>query len=174
MNVTEVSICLPPHSDKNRSFLAFASILLDDNFAVHDLRVIALPSGRLFVSMPSRSRKTQCPHCQHNTPMVLRCCGHCGELLPSLTGHGKEWRSRNIMNVAYPVNQSTRKQLETAILHVFLLEQKRSREANYVRCWSVYRPSNGGWELIAVKARHNDNDTGGDERGGVGHGCQGN
>lgn len=50
MKITEVKISLMPGKDPLK---AFASIIFDDCFVVHDLRVIRT-GGKTFVAMPSK------------------------------------------------------------------------------------------------------------------------
>ena len=50
MKITEVKINLMPGQDPLK---AFASIIFDDCFVIHDLRIIKTPN-RMFVAMPSK------------------------------------------------------------------------------------------------------------------------
>ena len=54
MKITEVKINLMPGQDPLK---AFASIIFDDCFVVHDLRVIKT-EGKIFVAMPSKKIKS--------------------------------------------------------------------------------------------------------------------
>jgi len=50
MNITEVTVFR-----RNRKKLkGIASIVIDDAFAVHDIKIIESPEGKLFITMPSR------------------------------------------------------------------------------------------------------------------------
>ncbi len=51
MKITNVSICKSDREDSRMK--AIASVLLDDEFAVHDIRIIEGTKG-LFIAMPSR------------------------------------------------------------------------------------------------------------------------
>ncbi len=53
MEITEVKISLMPNQDPLK---AFASIIFNDCFVVHDLRVIKT-KGKIFVAMPSKKIK---------------------------------------------------------------------------------------------------------------------
>ena len=53
MKITEVKISLMPNQDPLK---AFASIIFDDSFVVHDLRIIKT-KGKVFVAMPSKKIK---------------------------------------------------------------------------------------------------------------------
>ena len=53
MKITEVKISLMPDQEPLK---AFASIIFDDCFVVHDLRIIKT-KGKIFVAMPSKKIK---------------------------------------------------------------------------------------------------------------------
>ena len=55
MNITNVSIRKSDREDSRMK--AIASVLLDDEFAVHDIRIIEGTKG-LFIAMPSRKTST--------------------------------------------------------------------------------------------------------------------
>ena len=55
MKITNVSIRKSDREDSRMK--AIASVLLDDEFAVHDIRIIEVTKG-LFIAMPSRKTST--------------------------------------------------------------------------------------------------------------------
>lgn len=56
MKITNVSIRKSDREDSRMK--AIASVLLDDEFAVHDIRIIEGTKGCLFIAMPSRKTST--------------------------------------------------------------------------------------------------------------------
>ena len=55
MKITSVSV--RKITKENSRFRGIASVLLDDSFAIHDIRIIEGDNG-LFISMPSRKTAT--------------------------------------------------------------------------------------------------------------------
>uniref|UniRef100_UPI00197E7E25 septation protein SpoVG family protein n=1 Tax=Paludisphaera soli TaxID=2712865 RepID=UPI00197E7E25 len=111
---------------------AYASILIDDAFAVRDLRIIDDPRG-LMIAMPSRKLADHCPECDHKTPYADNYCGRFGARLPEgrtslrINPSGRECR---YTDVAHPVTQEGRRQIEVALLEAYAAEVERVRPAD--------------------------------------------
>ncbi len=108
MNITEVRVKLMRNrSDRLR---AFCSITIDDDFVVHDLRVIEGRKG-FFVAMPSRKLADNCPRCGSKNELRSKFCSDCGARLA-------EGRQKNVkrdkvhVDVAHPINTECREMLQ--------------------------------------------------------------
>lgn len=76
MNVTEVRIKMPSPGENPR-LLAYCSLVLDGEYAVHDLKLIQGNSG-VILSMPSRRLMDRCPVCGCPNDLRSSYCGRCG------------------------------------------------------------------------------------------------
>ncbi len=121
LNITEVRVKLMEgRSDRLR---AFCSITIDDDFVVHDLRVIAGKKGR-FVAMPSRKLTDNCPRCGGKNHLRAKYCNDCGhELDENRAGSGKLH-----VDVAHPINTPCRKHIQSAVLEAYDEEIERKEQ----------------------------------------------
>ncbi len=115
MNITEVRVKLMRNrSDRLR---AFCSITIDDDFVVHDLRVIEGRKG-FFVAMPSRKLADNCPRCGSKNELRSKFCSDCGARLA-------EGRQKNVkrdkvhVDVAHPINTECREMLQERVLAAY-------------------------------------------------------
>lgn len=126
MNITEVRVKLMRHrTDRLR---AFCSITVDDDFVVHDLRVIEGRKG-LFVAMPSRKLSDNCPQCSAKNELRARFCGSCGSRLDE----GRAERAaasgdKYHVDVAHPINTPCREMVQNTVLAAYEEEERRARE----------------------------------------------
>ena len=121
LNITEVRVKLmEARSDRLR---AFCSITIDDDFVVHDLRVIAGKKGR-FVAMPSRKLTDNCPRCGGKNHLRAKYCNDCGHKLDEdRAGSGKLH-----VDVAHPINTPCRKHIQSAVLEAYDEEINRKEQ----------------------------------------------
>ena len=121
LNITEVRVKLmEARSDRLR---AFCSITIDDDFVVHDLRVIAGKKGR-FVAMPSRKLTDNCPRCGGKNHLRAQYCNDCGNKLDEdRAGSGKLH-----VDVAHPINTPCRKHIQSAVLEAYDEEISRKEQ----------------------------------------------
>lgn len=118
MRVTEVRARLVD-SISNSRLKAFCTVIFDDCFAIHDVRVIDGING-LFVAMPERIIHYRCEFCRFRNPCNNYHCGGCGGKL----------QARNItrderMNVAHPINSAIREEIEEKVLDTYEWELDR-------------------------------------------------
>ncbi len=124
MNITEVRVKLMrQRSDRLR---AFCSITIDDDFVVHDLRVIEGRKG-FFVAMPSRKLSSGCPNCGSKNPLRAKYCGDCGKSLPS-GRDGAKSRDKLHVDVAHPINTECREMLQSIVLEAYEQEEEKARQ----------------------------------------------
>lgn len=114
MKITEIRIT--PAEEREKPLVAYCSLTLEGCFAVHDLRLLQ-KHDRLFVAMPCRKRMIPCNRCTCKNIVQARFCNFCGS---ELEGPFQEDAERRIyIDVAHPVNETFRNELEKAILAKF-------------------------------------------------------
>jgi stage V sporulation protein G len=107
---------------------AFCSITIDNDFVVHDLRVIEGRKG-LFVAMPSRKLSDNCPRCGAKNELRAKYCGECGGGLDESRAEKiVGGRDKLHVDVAHPINTPCREQLQAAVLAAYGEEESRERE----------------------------------------------
>lgn len=137
MNITEIIVKLAGPEDPGRPrLLAYASVVFDDQLAVHDLKVIEGRNG-LFVAMPSKPAPVRCPCGRKTVPqdrgepvyakrgdayvLLGKNCPSCQAPLPAPEP------GRRFLDIAHPIRHSFRSEVEQAVLAEF--EQVKSRSA---------------------------------------------
>jgi len=116
LNITEVRVkLLEDRSDRLR---AFCSITIDDEFVVHDLRVIEGRKGH-FVAMPSRKLSDSCHACGGKNHLRAKYCSECGKDLDENRARG---RSKFHVDVAHPINTRCRELIQAKVLEIYLEE----------------------------------------------------
>lgn len=128
MNLTEIRTKLVQSSqDKLR---AYATITLDQALVIRDLKVIEGSKGP-FVAMPSRKLQARCSMCSTKNHVRARYCNECGHRL-----HGRDsanaQRGRLYADIAHPIHQAGRNEIQAQVLSAYLSELARSREDGYV------------------------------------------
>ena len=125
MNITEVRVkLLESRSDRLR---AFCSVTIDEDFVVHDIRVIEGRKGR-FVAMPSRKLSYNCSHCGGKNHLRAKYCNDCGHGLDERKGvSDARGRNKFHVDVAHPINTACRQILQSKVLEAYEEELSRSR-----------------------------------------------
>jgi len=129
MQITEVQVRLVPSNDAR--LRAFCSMTLDDEFVVHDIKIIQ-GHGEVFVSMPSRRVTDHCPQCGTTNHLRARYCNQCGT---SLLGHraaanGGE-KPRLHTDIAHPINAACRQRIQASLVEAFRKELVLSTQPGY-------------------------------------------
>jgi len=132
MNITEIRVkLLEGRADRLR---AFCSITLDEEFVVHDLRVIDGRKG-LFVAMPSRKLSDNCPRCGGKNHLRAKFCSECGAKLDEDRGAtGPGAREKFHVDVAHPINPSCRELIQSTVLSAYRDELDRVAEGLAPSC----------------------------------------
>mgnify|MGYP001081656569 CR=1 FL=1 len=116
MNITEVRVkLLGGRSDRLR---AFCSITINDEFVVHDLRVIEGRKG-MFVAMPSRKLSDGCPRCGGKNHLRAKFCSDCGEKLDE--NRAKDHDKFHV-DVAHPILPACRDMIQSVVLEAYRRE----------------------------------------------------
>jgi stage V sporulation protein G len=114
---------------RNRSdrLRAFCSVTIDDDFVVHDLRVIEGRKG-FFVAMPSRKLADNCPRCGSKNELRSKFCSECGARLEE--GRQKAVKRDKVhVDVAHPINTVCREMLQQRVLAAYQEEAAKGAEA---------------------------------------------
>ena len=132
MDISECRIKLTDdRSEGNESrLLAFASIVLDNEFAVRDVKVIQGTKG-VFVAMPSRKLTDDCPQCGAKSYLQSHYCHRCG------CRHDEHRATRGVRaklhaDVAHPISATCRAYIQVAVLAAYREELERSQRPSYV------------------------------------------
>lgn len=123
--ITSVDIHPAPPGD-NR-LLAFATIIVEDVFAVHDLRLIQVSGSAPFVAMPERKVQTRCPACHGKTPAVERYCCKCGAPVPAPGADQRLYAC-----VCHPIAQPCRNYINEAVVAAWERQRRSGGPATQV------------------------------------------
>jgi stage V sporulation protein G len=118
MTITDVRVTPEPGPGTLR---AYCSLVVGDELAVKDVKVIAKPDGRLFVAMPSRPLCDHC-RCGQRTRILANFCDQCGERLrPDRFREFDENgdRQRPFADVVFPISNAGRSVIEAAVLGAY-------------------------------------------------------
>ena len=124
MEITEVRVkLLMGRSDRLR---AFCSMTLDDEFVVHDLRVIDGRKG-MFVAMPSRKLSDNCPRCGGKNHLRASYCSECGA---ELDENRAQDRDKYHVDVAHPIEPACREKVQSTVLSAYWdeVEERKQEE----------------------------------------------
>ncbi len=122
MKVTEVRIRLIDNQFGNVNLKAKCVVIVDDMFAIHDMKVIEGKHG-LFVAMPQRKICDHCDVCDAATPLLSKYCQVCGILLENRDIHR---HSRELsLDIVHPVTNECREEIENKVLSAYQQEVDR-------------------------------------------------
>ena len=132
MKVTEVRIKLAQKSGPDDRLLGFATIVLDNELIIRELRVIDGKKG-IMVSMPSRRILHRCDRCGGKNDQMAAFCGHCGRRFPL--------RDRSILDdtekpqmfvdVCHPVRKCLRDEIHASVIHAYRMELIKASKPGY-------------------------------------------
>lgn len=130
MEITEVRIKLL--ENRRDKLQAFASITLQNEFVVRDLKIIGGAKG-FFVAMPSRKLSDRCQRCGGKNHLRASFCNDCGaKLRADRAGKDERGRAKLHADISHPINQACRDYLQAQVIEAFHREQERSKQAGYV------------------------------------------
>lgn len=129
MEVSEIRIKLT--GDRDDKLRAFCTITLDDCFVVRDLKIIRGAKGA-FVAMPSRKLADVCAKCGGKNHLRARFCNDCGfRLNPDRAERDEKGRAKLHADIAHPINQDYREQLQRLVLDAYEEELARATQPGY-------------------------------------------
>jgi len=130
LEITEVRIKLS--DDPSERLRAYCSVTLDHCFVVRDLKIIDGTNGP-FVAMPSRKLAAHCLRCRTKNHLRALYCNQCGGKLPTdRIIKDDDGRAKLYADIAHPINQVCREQIQDKVIAEFLLEQERAKLPGYV------------------------------------------
>lgn len=119
MEITDLCIDLPSNSnygpdDNRRNLLACFSLVFDEEFAVHSIKLIRGDKG-IFLAMPAERKTDHCPSCRGKNHLMANYCNNCGVALEK-DRHLKirpnnKGQVRLYNDMAFPITQDLRKYL---------------------------------------------------------------
>jgi len=132
MDISEVRMVLAEttlEDDDRPRVLAYCSVLFDNTFVVKEIKLIKKREGDgILLAMPSRKFQDHCPSCQARTDIDHLFCGKCGlALRENRANVGDKGILVIRIDIAHPINDAFRRQLEEAIVSCYnrkLAEQK--------------------------------------------------
>jgi stage V sporulation protein G len=130
LDITEVRIKLS--DDPSERLRAYCSITFDHCFVIRDLKIIDGTNGP-FVAMPSRKLAAHCPRCRTKNHLRALFCNQCGGKLPTdRIIKDDDGRAKLYADIAHPINQACREQIQEKVIAEYILEQERAKLPGYV------------------------------------------
>ncbi len=130
LDISEVRIKLS--DDPSERLRAYCSVTFDHCFVIRDLKIIDGTNGP-FVAMPSRKLAAHCPRCRTKNHLRALFCNQCGSKLPpDRIIKDDDGRAKLYADIAHPINQACREQIQEKVIAEYLLEQERAKLPGYV------------------------------------------
>jgi stage V sporulation protein G len=130
MEITEVRIFAKEGA--NNKLKAYATITIDNVFVVRNIKIIEGKTG-LFIAMPSRKIKENCPRCSHKNAVRSKFCNECGTQLPvqahpasSAPDAEHDLRQAEHKDIAHPITVQAREYIQKKILDAYQTEKSRA------------------------------------------------
>ncbi len=120
MKITEVRIKLATEDNPNNGRIrAYCSVILDDGFAIHDIKLIDGHKG-LFLAMPARKVLDRCPECREKNPVLAKYCNDCGvRLQDNRAAIQPNGHPRIFMDLASPTTPSVRDYFSRTVIDAY-------------------------------------------------------
>jgi len=129
MKISEVRIKLI--NSKDNRLRAFCSITIDNEFVVHDIRIIER-AGSVFVAMPSRKMTDHCDKCGGKNHLRAKFCNNCGaELKENRVIKDIKGRIKLHNDIAHPINVECRQRIQEKVIAAFKAEVEKSKKSDY-------------------------------------------
>ncbi len=130
MEITEIRVKLV--ENPRERLLAFCTLTFHREFVVRDVKIIDGPRGP-FVAMPSRKVMDRCDSCSAKNHLRARFCNECGHGLSSERApRDARGRPRLHVDVAHPINQECRSEIEGRIIAAYEEEQQKASQPGYI------------------------------------------
>jgi len=125
MKITEVRIFLKEGPDKKLK--AYATLTFDNCFVVRNVKVIQGNKG-LFVAMPSRKVRENCPKCNYKNAIRSKFCNQCGSKLPQAPLQTEQvpagQRQSEHRDIAHPITLECRAEIQRRVLDAYEKDSK--------------------------------------------------
>lgn len=126
MEITEIRII--KKEDPSKKLRAFVNVTFDGCFVVRDMKVVEGSKG-LFVAMPSRRLKSNCPKCNYKNNIGSRYCNHCGSEIPFQRDMKRDHKDSGHKDIAHPITLEFREKLQKAILEAYESQANQASES---------------------------------------------
>ncbi len=134
MEITSVTVSIPekyhPY-DREHKCKGFAHLCFDEQFVIHDIKIIEANDGTLFICMPDRKVMDTCPYryCHTRNHVRARFCNTCGHKLEEdRVRYKDDGRPDLYFDVAHPISQEYRKYMEEKVIAEYHAEVERLQE----------------------------------------------
>lgn len=127
MEISEIRIF--PKEGQDKKLKAYTTVTFDNAFVVRNIKVIQGSNG-LFIAMPSRKMKNQCPKCGFKNEVGSKFCNQCGADVQSVSTeiHVSDAKAEH-RDIAHPITQQFREYLQTKVLEAY--KNKVAEESNF-------------------------------------------
>ncbi|MCP4189750.1 MAG: hypothetical protein GY768_03895 [Planctomycetaceae bacterium] len=115
MQITDVQVNLCEGSEDR--LRAYCAIVIDDEFVVHNIRIIEKSNG-LLIAMPSRKLTLKCSSCRMKNPIDAKFCMTCGHTCDREEA-ARQAESKIHFDIAHPINPVCRQMIESAVLDAY-------------------------------------------------------
>ncbi len=130
MDISEIRVKLV--ENPRERLLAFCTVTFRREFVVRDVKIIDGPRGP-FVAMPSRKVMDRCKRCGGKNHLRSSFCNECGGALDrDRAPKDARGRPRLHVDVAHPINQDCRSNLESQVIASYHEELERASQPGYV------------------------------------------
>ena len=107
--------------DRASKLKAFAEIVIDGVFLVHNLKILVGDDGHAFIGMPNRKVTYHCPSCAYKNPLAAHYCSRCGSAISPENHDLREYE-----DIAHPLDAATRTYITEQVLAEYERELKRN------------------------------------------------
>src|SRR3989338_4638083 len=125
MEITEIRVFVKEGPDKKLK--AYTTVTFDHAFVVRNIKVIQ-GSNALFIAMPSRKIKAQCPKCGFKNEIGSKFCNKCGTELPPEHNQNLDAKAEH-RDIAHPISKEFRDYLQSQILDAYKNELAKDASA---------------------------------------------
>jgi len=109
---------------------AFCTITLDNEFVVHDVKLIERDGSKgpvgLFMAMPARRFTCRCPNCGDRNHSRAKFCNRCGAKLSFQVIFNGKGCEKLYEDMAHPINAACRQRIEQAVLAAYERERQKA------------------------------------------------
>lgn len=100
--------------------LCYCSVVMDDLFVVHDIKLLKDFAGRTFLAMPTRQLRDCCLKCHGKNCLRARFCNWCGKPLRDDRAELDENnRPKLYADVAHPISVGFRERMEDEVVRAY-------------------------------------------------------
>jgi DNA-binding cell septation regulator SpoVG len=132
--ITEVRFKPSGRKETNCNIVGYATVILNNDLFVGDVKVIERSDGSRFISFASKKVKRPCSRCHHPTALRDNFCSFCGEALePVKSENGEKLRLHE--DIVHPICGELRDQFEKVILGLVQLEEMNRTRGGYHPSW---------------------------------------